>query len=258
MQGFQNSDRDFMTITYMTLWSTSERSRFFLIPDERDLPSGNFELRTVTGRHQQVDESVLAEFEVSREEAKVWLKEQFGQMLSASKSGIMDSLKNWRSSQAKSPPNPDQTGAASEAQNTASQSKTATALSELDAFLSQSAEQVRQGSATSLEHLRAIATALSCMFEGAISSDPEGLEQAKVQSQILQDNLNALGIQTGTQLETLPERLHNLYFAEGQSQNFEDNAAELEAIANQIERTTKFAVRSIRAMAKQQRKHASS
>ncbi len=227
-----------------TLWSDPDRSRFFLIPNDHQLPVGDFELRTVTGRKQQVEESAIIEFEISRDEAKIWLKEQFGEFLTSAKTGIIDALKNWRS-----PSN-------SETDPPTSKSPTETALSELEDLLNQSAEQMQAKSANSLKHLKAIAEALNAMFEGAISSDADGLERAEEQAQILRDNLDALGIKTGTQLETFPKRLHTLYFAEGQAKNFQENADQLEAIANQIEQTSKLAVQAIRAMARQQRKHA--
>ena len=235
-----------------TLWSDPERSRFFLIPDDLDLPAGKFELRTVTGRQRDVDEAALPEFEISRDKAKIWLKEQFGQILTTAKTGIMDSLKNWSSPQ----PTSQSDASPGEAKTTTPKSRTEKALSELEALLSQSAEQLRAKSAMSLGRLQAIADALNGMFEGSISSAPDGLERAKAQSQTLQDNLEALGIHAGDQLKTLPERLHTLYFAEGQSQNFQENAAQLDAIADQIESTATLAVSSIRAMAQQQRKHA--
>jgi hypothetical protein len=48
----------------------------------------------------EVEETALAPFEVSREQAKAWLKEQFWQILASAKGGIMDALKSWRSPQA--------------------------------------------------------------------------------------------------------------------------------------------------------------
>ena len=236
----------------LTLWSDPERSRYFLIPDDRPLPNGTFELRTVTGKQQHVDEVVLPEFEISRDEAKVWLKEQFGQVLTSTKTGIMDALKNWRSPPAS--PTSDPTGATPDEEPAIPSARISTALSELEDLLGQSTEQVREKSAISLKHLGAIATALNGMFEGAISSDPDGLERAQAQTQILRENLKALGIRSEKQLENFPERLHALYFAEGQAENFADNADQLEAIATQIEQTSALAVKSIRAMAQQQRK----
>ena len=67
-----------------TLWSTPDRARYFLIPDDRELPPGELRLITLTGRRQEVDLAAAAEFEVSREEAKARtqaaLKEVLGEV----------------------------------------------------------------------------------------------------------------------------------------------------------------------------------
>lgn len=80
-----------------TLWSNTDRTRFFLISDDRELPDGDFELKTVTGRQQHTLENAVVEFEISRDEAKKWLKEQFGELLTSIRVGITDAIKDWRS-----------------------------------------------------------------------------------------------------------------------------------------------------------------
>jgi hypothetical protein len=70
-----------MSLSPYTLWSDTARTRFFLIPDDEQLPAGDFDLRTITGRHLQVDAAALAQFEISEHEAKAWLKGEFGKML---------------------------------------------------------------------------------------------------------------------------------------------------------------------------------
>lgn len=71
-----------------TLWSNHDRTRFFLIPDDPEIPPGDFVLRTLTGRELRVAPSALAEFEVSEQEAKEWLKAEFGKMLDGARSAI--------------------------------------------------------------------------------------------------------------------------------------------------------------------------
>jgi hypothetical protein len=70
-----------MSLSPYTLWSDTARTRFFLIPDDEQLPPGEFDLRTITGRHLKVDAATLAQFEISEQEAKEWLKGEFGKML---------------------------------------------------------------------------------------------------------------------------------------------------------------------------------
>ena len=78
--------------TTKTLLSDQTRTRHFLIPDNENLPSGDFILRTLTGRQQNVDPEALEPYEISQEQAKAWLKDQFGQVLQSAKGAVMDAL----------------------------------------------------------------------------------------------------------------------------------------------------------------------
>lgn len=61
-----------------THWTTQDRARHFIVPDEAELAPGPFALRTAAGRERTVDESAVAPFEVTEEEARAWAKEQLG------------------------------------------------------------------------------------------------------------------------------------------------------------------------------------
>lgn len=71
-----------------TLWYDQNRNRLFLIPDEEQLPSGDFILRTVTGRELRVEPESAAAFEIGEEEAKDWVKAEFGELLDGVRAGI--------------------------------------------------------------------------------------------------------------------------------------------------------------------------
>jgi hypothetical protein len=77
-----------MPLEPYTLWSDPERTRFFLVPDDKELPPGQFVLRTITGRNMEVDEAALAEYEISEQEAKEWLKGEFGKMLDGARAAV--------------------------------------------------------------------------------------------------------------------------------------------------------------------------
>jgi hypothetical protein len=63
------------------IWSTLDRARRFIIPDDAELPPGDFALRTATGRAASVDEAAVLPFEVSDDEARAWAKAQLGGVL---------------------------------------------------------------------------------------------------------------------------------------------------------------------------------
>jgi len=75
-----------------TLWTNRDRSRTFLIPEGADLPPGDFELRTITGRGQRVIEEELTPYEVSTDEARKWLGEQLGEVLTEAKTEFLTAL----------------------------------------------------------------------------------------------------------------------------------------------------------------------
>jgi hypothetical protein len=64
-----------------TVWRTEEGTRYFLIPDEAVLPTGEFTIRTVTGKRRRTAQESLLVFEISEEQAVAWLKQQFGNFL---------------------------------------------------------------------------------------------------------------------------------------------------------------------------------
>ncbi len=72
----------------VTLWTDAARTRYFLIPDDKEFPSGDFTLRTLTGRKMKIEEGSLAEFELSEEEAKEWLRGEFGKMLDGARAAV--------------------------------------------------------------------------------------------------------------------------------------------------------------------------
>lgn len=70
-----------MPLDASTLWSNPECTRFFLIPDSQELAPGDFPICTTTGRHAKVDESALSGLEITKDQAKAWVKEEFGKLL---------------------------------------------------------------------------------------------------------------------------------------------------------------------------------
>jgi len=75
-----------------TLWSTPDRARCFLIPDDRELPPGDLLLITLTGKRQEVDPAAAAEFEISREEAKTWVQAELKEVLGEVRGKIQGAL----------------------------------------------------------------------------------------------------------------------------------------------------------------------
>jgi hypothetical protein len=54
----------------VTLWTNPARTRYFLLPDGKELPHGAFVIRTINWRQLEVHESALQPLEMTEEQAK--------------------------------------------------------------------------------------------------------------------------------------------------------------------------------------------
>lgn len=76
-----------------TLWFDKVNDRFFLIPDDVKLPSGDMALHAMAGRRLcRVSRRDIAPFEISRDEAKVWLDARFDQFVEGANAKTLDYL----------------------------------------------------------------------------------------------------------------------------------------------------------------------
>jgi len=79
-----------------TLWFNGDRTRFFLVPNDQELPSGDFILRRGVSHQLQVDELALPPYEVTREAARAHLDSQAEQVLDEAKSSVLNFLEQFK------------------------------------------------------------------------------------------------------------------------------------------------------------------
>ena len=63
------------------LWLNSACTRYFLIPKNQDIPSGDFILFNFTGEKKTVAPTALASFEITEEEAMAYLETELNQLI---------------------------------------------------------------------------------------------------------------------------------------------------------------------------------
>jgi hypothetical protein len=67
------------------IFATQKRDRFFLVPDEVQLPPGDLEVRSITGLLLKVDPAAIAAHEVPEEVAKKHVQERVATILEITK-----------------------------------------------------------------------------------------------------------------------------------------------------------------------------
>lgn len=80
----------------MELWSSADRVRWFLIPDNIEPTTGSVRIQGLSGKSVEVDQLWLKAFEISEDQARKWAKEQFGQALGEIRGAVDEKLADWR------------------------------------------------------------------------------------------------------------------------------------------------------------------
>jgi len=74
-----------------SLWKSSDPARFFVIPDDVELPPGNLSIRNLIGERREVDPGALERFERTEAEASKWMEGKVGKALEGVR-GWIDNL----------------------------------------------------------------------------------------------------------------------------------------------------------------------
>jgi|GEM_PF-5652712 len=226
-----------------TIWSDRTRTRHFVIPDDETLPTGDFVLRTTTGRQQQVDPDAAAPYEVSQDEAVEWLKSQLGQAVEDAKGAIMDSIREkmafepdldaWIArDRAKDPP-----------YRPRPQPRTA----------ADPAGRLRGDPAAVADGMDRLVTGLQDLLKDALASGEAGPRAAQARIDQFDALLRQYGVSTGPWSGALVSRIRDLHQSVLDSPDPALAAENLETIADSIEAAAKVAAGGLRRLAEQVR-----
>ena len=231
-----------------SLWSDLTKTRHFLIPDSENLASGDFALRTVTGRQQEVDPDALAPYEVSQEEAKEWLKGQFGQVMEQAKGALLEALRplqepRYRPPRRRQPRAPSGAGSA----------QPSPVLTLFAALSGEPVERLKSDPEAVTRGLRHVVDELGAIVEDAAARDEARLETAKERVRGLRAMLNLHGIPVSDKVDALPDRLRQLQRAAEAPEQRAASAAALEALAQGLEEMAGKAAERLRRLAEESR-----
>lgn len=224
-----------------TVWSNQERSRHFLIPDDTKLPPGTFVLRTVIGRQMDVEEEAALPFEVTREEAKAWLKKQMAGMVGQAKDALIKFLgkevgKSGGATAEHKASTPDPTG---DARSAAARR----AVDQLSASEKQAIEEKARTLTATIEEIGAVVDAVR-------TGDASRIESARERIGALRKKLEAQGISISPSIDELPIKFRDLMTSLYSAQEPAQQAKRLEEMAGLIEDIAHRIAQGMRDMAR--------
>ncbi|GEM_PF-1071895 len=200
-----------------SLWIDASQTRYFLIPNCKKIPCGDFPICNLEGEQKEVAIAKIASYEITQEQATAYLESQINQAIDQAKDALFNQI-NFSIGQ--SPETPRQT----------------TTLSELMAvLLGISPEELPNHPERAKVSLDNLIATFKDIIAGSLSPDSARLDVARQQMHTIQTNLKAHGIDLGDTLEQFPDRLHNLHFSKESASSFHKMTANLRQFADQIE-----------------------
>jgi len=185
------------------LWSNAERNRHFIVPGGNDLRDGNFEIKTVFGESKHISEESILRFEVTREEAKAWIKDELNGVFDEVKASFIGKIATASKSSGETSDH--------QAQNKGVPPTDDTPGLDLLAALSDSSKQTMREDPVEL--LGGITQALED-FGAILSKSQTGsdvdLAEAKARMKRLRETFNRHGIDVSDRADSLPDKLSEM------------------------------------------------
>jgi hypothetical protein len=192
--------------TNQTLWTNTDQSRYFLVPESQELAEGSFALRTFSGEERSVDGAALASFEITEEEARAHSVAQVEQVAANARDAFSNYL-NLLADRAE----------AMAAERAAEQEAAQDAKQEAEPPIPMSADLVYDLLGLSPqdgdnpekveEQLGNLLEGIKTFVQGVTSEDAADVEPAREQMRAIRNKFDAHGVGTTDQMETLPDRL---------------------------------------------------
>jgi hypothetical protein len=241
-----------------TLWTDSNRTRFFAIPSGEELPPGEFLIRTVTGRQQSIDLSVVVQYELSKEEATEWLTAQLTQVVNQGKDAIIGFFERKRAAlwETETAPKTSDRQSSEEPGSGNKPGEPGPGVSFFSALTGEPVEALQNDPDAISRGVRKALNDLKEFFEAATSPDPARVQDARYMAHAFSTILRNHDIKVSDEVEQIPDKLRQIYYSSDQPDQLLANATKLYEMADFIERSSSVVIRKLREQAANLRRKA--
>jgi hypothetical protein len=209
-----------LAIEKVTLWIDSSQTHYFLIPNNENIPSGNFLISNLDREEKQVDAVAITSWEITAQEAQYHLNDEIQQAIDNAKNSVSH-LINF--SLQKSPEPNQQT----------------TNISEIVALLlGLTPEELQNHPELVQVGLENLLTTFKEVITNSLCADPNKLNIARQQMGLLQTTLREHGVNLGDNLAQFADQLHALQFLKSPTSSLQSYISKLRQFADKIDQFT--------------------
>ncbi len=207
----------------VSLWTNSNRSRYFLIPDDQELPDGDFILCTLKGHEKKVDYIALNSFEITDSEAKAYLQAEMNQAMEEAKNAFASFMSFSAEATQEAPSNP-----------TSSFDQTSSYQNIIFALLGVTLEELQNNPESAQTAFIKVYTELKELLGESTSQSPAQVDTARERVRSLREMLQAQGINVSEGLEELPDKIREVFSSRNIEQYVQEIVVKLRDFTNEI------------------------
>jgi hypothetical protein len=206
-----------------SLWIDSTRSRYFLIPDDQALVTGDFILCSLNGDKKNVDSAALASFEITESEAKAYLQTEMNQALEEAKNSFSNFMAFSTQTSQAAPSNP-----------SPSSDDTQSTQNLVSTLLGVTPEELQNNPEAAQTAFLSLYTGLKEFVGASTSKNPAEVEAARSHLHSLRETLSTQGINISEEIEEIPKKLQEVLSSSDIEGYLKEIVAKLRDFADQI------------------------
>jgi hypothetical protein len=214
------------------LWINYARSCYFLIPNDRKLPSGEFLIQTLVGEEKNIDAAALASFEITEEAAKAYLQAEIEQALEQVRitfSNLM-SFSDQTTSEVSS--------------STSSSDQQQDTINLINTLIGTTPEEFQHNSKAVQVGLLNLYSELKEVLGGFATNDFAPVEAVRTRLRSLRETLQAQGTDIGGEVEELPDKLQAFFASSEYEQFLNQITTKLRQFSDRLEQSPTAIVQS--------------
>lgn len=206
-----------------TLWTNLSRSRYFLIPDDQELGTGDFILCSLNGDEKNVDSTAIASFEITESEAKAYLQAEMNQALEEAKNSFSNFMAFSTQTSQAAPSNP-----------TPSFNQTQSIQNLISKLIGVTPEELQTNPEAVQTAFLNVYTEFKELLGASTSKNPAEVEAARSRLHSLRETLSTQGINISEEIEELPNKLQEVLSSSNTEGYLKEIVAKLRDLADQI------------------------
>jgi O-6-methylguanine DNA methyltransferase len=205
-----------------SLWTNTTHRRYFLIPNQQQLPTGNFTIRNLRNESQEVELKAITNWEINTAQAQLYIEVELTKAWQQTKKAF-STFTNFAT--------------AAKGQTPSVNDSSQTPANPIASLLGISPQELSDNPNAIQERWQNVFAGFQDIVQAATSEDDTELETARSHLESLRKYLQGQGVETDEAITELPNKLREKYHSPETDPNLRESATKFKEATEQVEQS---------------------